>query len=402
MGIWLFYLLALVPVAVGGILWMRNREITWAEWLGGSAIGFALAAIFQFVSIWGMTSDIETWSGQISRVTHCPAWTEEYTETHTRTVSDGNGKSHTETYTTTEYEHHPEHWVATKNFGTYVNASDISVSFFNEAAGNFGGKIGPDGSQPTGHGGFCISGDRGQYSAYDQTGYVYPVTCERHFENRIKAAPTLFSFTAVPTNIAVYTWPNNPDWLHSSRLLGTAPATIDPLEFDRMNARLGPSKRVNVIMVGFGNKDMSYAEWQRAKWIGGKKNDLVLCYGGLNAGKPSWSRVFGWSDSEICKRKLESILIDNPATTATLPLIEKEIRAEYIIKNWKAFDYITVEPPTWSYWVFVIVLTAAQVFFYLWAANNEFRRGSDYGDLGARDRWGYPRYVNSRFGNHFL
>jgi len=370
MGIWIFYLLAIIPLLIGGILWLRDREITIGEWIGGSVIGFLLAGIFQFISIWSMTRDVETWSGEIVKVTHCPAWTEQYTETHTTTDSDG--KSHT--YTTTEYDHHPEHWDASNNFGTYQNEEGISLSFFDEATARFGGSIVVDGSQPTSHGGFCISGDQSRYSAHNQTGYVYPVTVERHFENRIKAAPTLFSFSKVPTNVAVYAWPNNPDWQHSDRLMGTARVTIDALEFDRFNSRVGPRKRVNVIMIGFGQRDISYAEWQRAKWIGGKKNDLVLCYGGLRDGKPSWSKVFGWSDSEICKRNLESILLQNAPTTKILPIIEQEIVRGYTIKDWKAFDYISVEPPAWSYWVFCIVLILAQSGFYIWAANNEISK----------------------------
>ena len=154
--------------------------------------------------------------------------------------------------------------------------------------------------------------------------------------------------------------------------MGTALATVDILEFDRMNSRLGPHKQVNVILIGFGSRDSSFAEWQRAKWIGGKKNDLVLCYGGSKDGHPAWAKVFGWSDSEICKRNLETILLQNKIDTKVLPLLEKEITSGYQIKDWSSFDYLSVEPPTWSYWVFAIVLIVFQLGFYLWAYCNEY------------------------------
>ena len=152
MGIWIFYLLALVPVAVGGVLWLRSREITWGEWLGGSAIGFALALIFQFVSIAGMTHDVETWSGLIDRATHWPRWVEQYQQMHTRTVGSGKNQR-TEIYYTTEYRTHPEHWTA---YTTIPDEHDIDRAFFEEITKNFGGTIATEQPYKSGF----YSGDR--------------------------------------------------------------------------------------------------------------------------------------------------------------------------------------------------------------------------------------------------
>jgi hypothetical protein len=363
MGIYIFYILAAIPVGIGAIMWCRSREVCWQEWVGGSAAGFILAIAFHLLSISGMTGDTETWSGQIVSVTHHPRWVEEYQQMHTRTVSCGKDCTTTEIYYTTEYRTHPEYWSAATSI---PNDHDISLPMFLEIRGKLGGFV--DVEQP--HKSGFYSGDRNVYVTRNRTGYIYPVTAKFSFENRIKAAPTLFSFAKVPTNVTVYAYPENNDWMKSDRLIGTARATIDLTEFDRMNARLGPRKKVNVIMVGFGNRGIDAAEWQRCKWIGGKKNDLVLCYGGLNVGKPTWSKVFGWSDGEICKRNLETILLQNEPSTTVLPKIEAEIIRGYKIKDWSAFDYITIEPPTWSYWVFAIVLCVAQAGFWYWAHRN--------------------------------
>lgn len=370
MGIWIFYLLAMVPVIIGGVLWYRSYEVNWKEWLGGSAVGFLLALIFQFVSVMGMTHDVETWSGWITHATHWPRWVEEYQQMHTRQVAsgtdkDGNTQYTTEIYYTTEYRTHPEHWVA---YTSIPDEHEITREFYQEIVNNFGGSI--DTEQP--HKGGFYSGDKNAYVAYKRNDYIYPVTALKSWSNRVKAAPTLFSFAKVPIDVAVYKWPENPDWQESQRLIGRAVSDFNLLEFDRMNARLGSSKRVNVIMVGFLDNDSGCADWQRAAWIGGKKNDLVLCYGGVEKGKRSWARVFGWSDSEICKRNLESLLLSTNKGNGLLKLVEQEIVSGYTIKDWSTFDYITVEPPGWSYWVFAIVLTASQVGFYYWAHNNEY------------------------------
>lgn len=362
MGIWVFYLLAMVPLLIGGVLWLRDPKIVWQEWILGSALAFLLALIFQFVSIWGMTSDIETWSGQIDHATFYPEWVEEYLESHTASC----GKNCTYTYYTVEHRTHYEYWEC---YTTIPDDHLIDINFFKDITKNFGGNIRTEKPWKSG----LCSGDPNVYSIYNMTGFIYPVTALKSWSNRIKAAPTLFSFTKLPDTVKVYDWPANPNWLVSERLLGTAFKDINKLEFDRMNARLALSKKkVNVIMVGFGDLDDSYAEWQKAKYVGGKKNDLVLCYGN------GWSKVFGWSESEICKRNLETIILKNKIDNNILPLIEQEIKANYQIKDWTKFDYIRVEPPTWSYWVFACTLAVFEVAFYFWANQNEFEKEEIY------------------------
>lgn len=375
MGIWIFYLLAIIPAFIGGVLWIKNKQIALAEWICGSAAGFILALIFQFASVAGMTGDIETWSGYISHATFYPRWVEEYQQMHTRQVasgtdSNGNTTYTTEVYYTTEYRTHREHWVA---YTTIPDDHEISKEFFQEITANFGGKITTETPYKSGF----HEGDRNIYVAYRKTDYIYPVTALKSWENRIKAAPTLFSFIKVPEDAPVAPWPKNPNWRQSERLIGQANADFNILDLDRLNARIGAKKKINLIIIGFGDKDSSIAELQRAKWVGGKKNDLVICYGGQSRMKPNWVKVFGWSDSEICKRNIESIFLDNLPGTDLLLKIEQEIVSGYKIKDWSAFDYITIQPPTWSYWVYGVVLILSQVGFYFFAHNNEYYKISD-------------------------
>ena len=131
-----------------------------------------------------------------------------------------------------------------------------------------------------------------------------------------------------------------------------------------MNSRLGPRKKINVILVGFGAKESSIAHMQEAKWIGGKKNDLVICYGGSKE-KTEWAYVFGWTEKEIVKRNLETIMMDNVVNSELVPKIEKEILSNYKIKEWEKFDYISVEPPYWAYLILLGVLVFTQTIFFL-------------------------------------
>lgn len=373
---WIFYICAIFPTLAGAFFLWKDERVTWVEWLIGTTAAFLLAVILHASALYGMTRDIETWSGLIVKVSHYPRWVERYTEEHSETTTDSKGKTHTKTWTTTEYQTHSEHWEATRNFGSEEDTASIDIDLFNQIAQKFGNKIVEDGLQSHSHwDGIMINGDRNIYSTYNNTGYVYPVTTTKEFQNKIKAAPTVFSFSKVPTNISVYSWPENPNWMHSDRLIGTASVLIDHYKWDCMNTTLGPSKRVNVILVGFGNAPTDYGHYQQAKWIGGKKNDLVICYGGASRTElAKWTYVFGWTENELVKKNLQSILLEHPINNDIIPLIAQEISNNYIIKDWHKFDYIKIDPPIWSYWVYFISMILTQSGLYIYFHKNEFSK----------------------------
>lgn len=359
MGVSILYLIAVIPLLVGGILMIFDRKVVWWEWLGGVAAGLAVSAIMHACAVHGMTSDVETWSGTMQSVTDYPSWVEK----KTFTTTDDKGHRHTHHV----YVTHPEHWGAESTIG----GVSLSRSSYVDLMRKMGGRVvaryeyKPD----------FDSGDHNVYVTSDDTGWRQPVTDLRHWSNRVKAAPSVFSFATVPDTVKVYPWPKNDDQLRSDRLIATP--LIDRLEFDRMNSRLGPSKRVNVIVCGFGGADRSMARWQQAAWVGGKKNDLVICYGG-DARRPSWVQVFGWSESDTCKYDIEAIVLKSGAVTSALPLIEREIEATYKAKDWSKFDYLAVEPQLHHYVILVMVMAVTQLAWWIYACNNEFDKDEAY------------------------
>jgi hypothetical protein len=290
----------------------------------------------------------------------------------TRTRRDSNGRTHMETervfsHYETRYRTHPEYWKCHDNIGEDYG---ISRQMFQEIVEKFGGAQ----SEKTDKSGF-YSGDPNIYVANNKTGYVYPVVSLRSFENRIKAAPSVFSFAKVPKDIPVFPYPQNAVAWRSDRLVGTASKTFNLLEWDRLNARLGPSKKVNLILVGFETEDSSMGQWQEAAWLGGKKNDLVVCYGGRDPKRPSWVYVFGWTEKNIVKQNLTTMFLNQELGNQLLPKIEEEVRRNYVIKDWHKFDYITVEPPLWAYGCIFVVVAITQFGVWFWATKNDQDRG---------------------------
>lgn len=365
----LSYLIALLPVIIGGAVYIWRKEIVWWEWAFSAAAGFLTAFIFNFVAVLGMTSDYETWSGQVVTATRYPEWVEEYQEAIYKTVTKTrtrNGKS--ETHTERVFSHyetrHRTHHEYFRTCDTLNQSFTINGERWNQICQTFGGFDTEDGNKSGFH-----SGDKNIYPSRNKTGFIHPTTAIRSWENKVKAAPSNFSYVKVE-DPNVFEYPRNSDPWRSDRLLGTA-TSISIFEFDRMNAKLGAAKKVNVIMVGFGeDADSSMGHLQEAKWIGGKKNDLVLCFGG----NPRWTYVFGWTEEEEVKKNLQTILLVHPINNEILPLIEAEIWKNYTIKDWSKFDYLTVEPPSWSYLVMVLVMGLIQAGCWAFAMLNSERK----------------------------
>lgn len=124
-------------------------------------------------------------------------------------------------------------------------------------------------------------------------------------------------------------------------------------------------------MVGFGEDPQIYAQYLQSKWIGGKKNDLVLCFGGGDTNKPAtWSYVFGWTNEGIVKKNLQTLLLTKPINDDIIPDIKIEVAKNYKIKEWRDFDYLEVPIPSWIYWLYPIILTGSQVGLYFFFHKN--------------------------------
>lgn len=385
---WFFYLCSLIPLIIGLILFIRHKKVIWQEWLISAACAFLLSGIFHVIAANSNLGDVETWSGKIVMAKKFSAWQEYYQEAIYRTeyyttteIYYANGKSRTRTVTKSRrvFSHwedrtrwHDEHYKMFSNISTDYN---IPKEEFYMLMQKFSNMVAVAGKRTTGeHNSKMIAGNKDDYESKPVSGYIYPVTRLVPFENRVKAAPSVFSFVKVPTNMNLPDWPNNPNFRQSDRLIGDAAKRINIFKWDQMNAVLGPLKEVNVIMIGFTNASTMIAQYQEAKWVNGKKNDLVLCYNIDNSNKVTWTRVFSWTEKEICKRNLETLLLTTPINDDILPKISDEILKNFERKDWHKFDYITVEPKPWVYFTFITLLVLSQVGIWIFNIRNDMEK----------------------------
>jgi len=356
------YLICFIPLIVGFYLWITQKEIVWWEWLLSVLIGFATVGIIHGCLYAGMTSDTETWSGHIIRATYYPEWIEEYQEAHTSCSGSGKNEVCT-TYYTTEHRTHERYWEADSSTG---ESNKIEEATFKQISNIFGNYNTEDGNKS----GFD-GGDPNIYATYNRTGQIYfPTTTTRSWTNIIKATKSNFSFVEIPKNMKTLEYPQNNNWFQSDRLINVS--TITPHAWDVLNTELGATKKINLIMIYFGNKDKEQAMYQESAWVGGKKNDLVICYGGIEGNR--WSYVFGWTEKSLVKRNLESIILDNKMNDGIIPLIKKEVQENYQIKDFSKFNYMQIDPPSWAYLVTFIIVLLTQVGYWMYSFSNEYGR----------------------------
>jgi len=224
---------------------VKYRRIVWWEWAISVAIAFATAAVIHVVSIYGLTKDMETWNGSVVSAVHCPEWVETWEEAVYRTefYTDSDGNTHTRqvfSHYETRYRTHSEYWEATAYFGKKTKHFDISKKLFSEMSSNW--KSSPKAIPGVRKG--YYSGDKNDYVIKASDDYIYPATINVNFENKVRACPSIFSYVQPPEGTHVYNYPSNSNWRVSNRLLGSAKKSISILEWDRMNSRLGPTKKV--------------------------------------------------------------------------------------------------------------------------------------------------------------
>jgi len=361
---YIYYLLAIIPVMILGLMCflLKDVELAIKQWAVGSISAFIIAFLLHILTIHGMTKDTEIWTGSIMSATYYPPWVEEYQQSHHITDSKGRTIS---TYYTTEHANKDNYSEMDVNFG-FGNIETISIdnNYFNKLS-----RVFDNTSSTTPYkSGFC-SGDRNVYHTYVSKDICIPITIEKSFKNRVKASPSSFSFNPVPQNVPVFEYPYSGNIYRSSRLLGNAITKIDITKFDQLNARIGASKKGNVIIVGFNSADSKLGDYQRDKFLNGKKNDIVICYGigTLESGITNvvWTKAFSWCKNEILLTNLEKMFKEEPIDDSILPKIENEIKVNFEKRNWSELDYIKIKPSSCWLWVYGIVQLIVQVILWL-------------------------------------
>ena len=129
--------------------------------------------------------------------------------------------------------------------------------------------------------------------------------------------------------------------------------------------KLGHEKEVNVVLVLTSEESTDYAKALEYKWLGGKKNDVVIVMGISEYPSINWVKSFGWSSTNRIYLSIEDSFQNKDLDTETFAVqLSTLIREHYTRRPFEEFKYLMDEmsPPLWSV-IIAFILNAISAFF---------------------------------------
>lgn len=383
MSIWLVLLVPIIGAAIAYFFF--KKSITWWEMIVPLAVAvgltFGMKALFENLE---RKSD-EYWGGLAVRAEYYESYETWDHETCTRTWTDSDGHSHSETYDCSHCDYTAPKWVLINNIGEKWDISEatylrlvakwkVKQVFYelNRSIDYYGG-CGDDGDM--------------YYITWDGNRETAEVTSSVHtYENRVKASRSSFSFLKIEKGDVVryglYDYPKVSDYTQNNVLGINKVKWLKPTEkawFIReanfLNGNYGPKKHARIYFLFFVDKDRLAANMQEAYWTGGNGNELVVCIGLSSQNKRiQWVAPFTWSPvRRLIPDIREDIMKSNVFSIQnTINVVEKHVSSEFKRRDFAEFSYISVEIPTWSKVVIWIVVSMATFGMLYWSVSNQF------------------------------
>lgn len=358
MNLLLILIIPLLVGLVGFVLSLYSKEhflrITPKEFVLHLVLCFAFAVIGIFIARSIKTHDTEIWSGYIAK-----KWSDNDHCCHSyrcrcrnECTGTSNSKSCREVCDTCYQHSYDVGWYA-KTTNNEVVYSDTCNAPFTQSP-----------------------------KRWDAIQVGEPSAFEHGFINYIKANPDSVlrtqgvaeRFTSkIPKYPCVY------DHYRATRFISANVKIPNDAELNvklaEINASLGKRKQVNIIVVVVNEGDQMYLEALREKWIGGKKNDLIVVVGTPNFPEIAWAGVVSWTRVEELKITIRDRIMQLNTFNGEdiLKILREEIEQKFVRTPMADFSYLaaTIEPPTWAIIVLFILNIGTSVGLQWFFWNNE-------------------------------
>lgn len=204
-----------------------------------------------------------------------------------------------------------------------------------------------------------------------------PVTTTHIYENRVKAADaSIFHFELVSDaqadSLGLHDYPPVQHPYTQKALLGAEHADAERA-LKHWNAVLGAPKEVKLFVLVFRNKARAYGQLQEWYWKGGNMNEVVVCLGLDSADRVQWCHPMSWGSDH----QLQALVRQHVETADTLDLLNFSrwlgpvVQTHFQRRDFKEFDYLTVEPPTWAVITAYVITLLLSILCGVLAVHNE-------------------------------
>jgi len=353
---WLLIIPALTIIIL--LFFFKDRAVWWEYWLPLVASLISIAALNKACD-YALASDEEFHGGWVVKT----VWDEHWTETYTTTSRDKKGRTHT----TTHHRYHPDKYKVVDSNGYEV---DTDSNDYYRLRSLFGNEKRESplrlGRSSWGDGHRFTSNWPGSVTTY------IPCLSSHRWENRVARSHSVFNFRDVnPKTYSLFEYPPIENYYQQKSILGFEDPESERL-LTKFNCDYGALKKVRVFILVFDQKPLDAAIDQQMYWKNGNKNEVVISIG-KSAQQIDWVYVFGWDN--------EGLKIDLREEVAKLKVFDMRkivgiatelVREKFQLKDFKEFEYLTLDPPWWMVALCAIFNIALNFGILYWVINNEY------------------------------
>lgn len=318
-------------VFIPNLLWpfisrvIFKHSISFVEVFAQVAVILVLVFSIKGVSEWAAIQDTEVWSGYVTGKEQNRVSCSHSYSCNCRQVCSGSGSSRTcSTVCDTCYEHPYDYdWDVYSSIGTFT-ISRVDRRGVKEP------------------------------SRWTKVSKDDPVSDARLYDNYILAAPdSLFNFENSLIEKYGSKIPNYPsrvyDYYHVDRVINLGVPNVSAKQWSRdlqrRLSKISGRKKVNAVVVLTTQSSTEYADAIKAKWKGGKKNDVIMVVGVSPDHTINWVRILSWSKKELFKIQIEDDIrsIGQLDRGEMFDVMFKYIESGYSLMNMAEYEYLKNE-----------------------------------------------------------
>lgn len=378
----IIYIALLIPVFTAIVLYLffKHKTVWWEFCIPfGASIIFVLSSKFLIEVI--STTSQEYWGSFIDRVEYYEDWDEWIEQTCYRSCccdADGNNCS-TESYDCSYRLYHPPIWQIITTTGETVG---IDAAEYTRLKSLFGAETFVDMRRDY----YMDDGDKYFCQWNKDSISAIPVTTMHYYENRVKAADqSIFHFQEVDTSdirqFDLKQYPEIYGYYQQDVIIGDDcnDARIANEKFKYINGSLGSKKEMRIYVLVYKNQPVKAALYQEWLWSGANMNEFVICIGIDNERNVKWCYPISWTPAEMLKADVKQFVLsqDKLNLCALADYIYPQIDKQFIRKDFKEFDYLTVEPSFNAILITFILTLFLNTCISIWIIINEYEDGRD-------------------------
>jgi hypothetical protein len=143
--------------------------------------------------------------------------------------------------------------------------------------------------------------------------------------------------------------------------------------FQYINALLGSKKEVRIFILIFVNQPVMAASYQEWYWSGGNMNEFIVCIGIDGQRNVKWCKPLSWTRNEMLKSRVKDFVQSQQKLDlkALGDYMTYWVDREFVRRDFKEFNYLTVEPPGWAVILTYFLTLAVNLGLSLWIIRNE-------------------------------